>query len=107
MGFGFNGIPSADVSITGGVAPNYDTLKYARYDGTGYEDFTVPANKMWVMMGYTCHQTDWITATIGGAGCNIWNYTVPFGAQMPIRLNTNDYVRVSGDGAISYYEYDV
>ena len=109
MGAGLNtGAVEANVaSIGGAITPNYADLKSQRYDGTAYADFAVPSGKYWVLMGYTCHTSDWITATISSAGCNIWNYNVPFGAQMPIRMNYGDSLRVSGDASFSYFEYDV
>ena len=116
MGFGFNGIPSAEVTISGGTAIDYSGLKRQYYDGTGTSaNLAVPEGKKWIIVGTGLHSNaleGFIIATIG-TGAKIYlscNWASPEYlnqvASLPLLLEEGDYIQIDNDGMFSYYEID-
>lgn len=112
MSFSFNGIPNAQVSITGGVMPDYSNVtNVLRYNAAGAGTYTVPAGKVWEIIGAvaTYNTGDSYVRVINGnylASQTTSATTARNTFQGVEKIGAGVVVEVGRTGSFSYIEVD-
>jgi hypothetical protein len=111
MGFTFNGIPAAEVTITGEVQTEISEKSLQVYNGYGAFTASPAAGKYWIVVGVASYDaTNKLYVQRGGAANSYRRYLT--GGFLPMRVDYDaTYGGVKNEGAqagsFSYYEFDV